>query len=227
MATLPINTQNQDYLSSLQKTTDAKKNAPNQQLDQTDFLRLLTTQLANQDPNKPMDPTNFVTDLTQMSQLESTNQMTSSMAAMTTSLQSMQVMQSASLIGKNVQAVGDLLSHQQDVTSDIKLDIKEPLTDVKVIIANDSGPIKEIFLDDQPIGEKVAQWNGIDDLGNVMPSADYKLTVYGTNPGGEIKIIDTIVPSRINSVGVNADGSASATLATGQIIGIDKIREIS
>jgi len=71
MATLPIDTQNQDYISSLQKTTDPKKNAPNQQLDQADFLRLLTTQLANQDPNKPMDPTNFVTDLTQMSQLES------------------------------------------------------------------------------------------------------------------------------------------------------------
>lgn len=227
MATLPIDTQNQDYISSLQKSTDPKKNAPNQQLDQADFLRLLTTQLANQDPNKPMDPTNFVTDLTQMSQLESTNKMNDAMQAMTTSLQSMQVMQSASLIGKNVQAVGDLLSHQQGVASNIKLDIKEPLTDVKVVISNDSGPVKELFLDDQPIGETVAKWDGVDDLGNTMPSADYKLTVYGTNPAGDIKTIDTIVPSRISSIGVNSDGSAQATLATGEIVKVDQIREIS
>lgn len=227
MATLPIDTQNKDFLSSLQTATDPKKNAPNQQLDQADFLRLLTTQLANQDPNKPMDPTNFVTDLTQMSQLESSNRMNESMLAMTTSLQSMQVMQSASLIGKNVQAVGDLLSHQQGVTSDIKLDLKEPLTDVKVVISNDSGPVKEIFLDDLPAGEKVAKWDGIDKLGNPMPSADYQLTVYGTNPNGDIKIIDTIVPSRINSIGINADGSARATLATGEIVKVDQIREIS
>lgn len=227
MATLPIDTQNQDYISSLQQATDPKKSAPNQQLDQADFLRLLTTQLANQDPNKPMDPTNFVTDLTQMSQLESTNKMNDAMQAMTTSLQSMQVMQSASLIGKNVQAVGDLLSHQQGTTSDIKLDIKEPLTDVKVVISNDSGPVKEIFLDDQPIGEKVAQWDGIDKLGNDMPSDDYQLTVYGTSKDGDIKTIDTIVPSRINSIGVGSDGSARATLATGEIVNVDQIREIS
>ncbi|NCN44115.1 MAG: flagellar hook capping protein [Piscirickettsiaceae bacterium CG_4_9_14_3_um_filter_43_564] len=227
MATLPIDTQNQDYISSLQKTTDPKKNAPNQQLDQADFLRLLTTQLANQDPNKPMDPTNFVTDLTQMSQLESTNKMNESMLAMTNSLQSMQVMQSASLIGKNVQAVGDLLSHQQGTISDIKLDLKESLTDVNVVISNDSGPVQELFLDDLPAGEKIAQWDGIDKLGNVMPSDDYKLTVYGTNPSGDIKTIDTIVPSRINSIGINSDGSARATLATGEIVNVDEIREIS
>jgi len=227
MATLPIDTQNQDYISSLQKTTDPKKNAPNQQLDQADFLRLLTTQLANQDPNKPMDPTNFVTDLTQMSQLESTNKMNESMLAMTNSLQSMQVMQSASLIGKNVQAVGDLLSHQQGTISDIKLDLKESLTDVNVVISNDSGPVQELFLDDLPAGEKIAQWDGIDKLGNVMPSDDYKLSVYGTNPSGDIKTIDTIVPSRINSIGINSDGSARATLATGEIVNVDEIREIS
>jgi len=227
MATLPIDTQNQDYISSLQKTTDPKKNAPNQQLDQADFLRLLTTQLANQDPNKPMDPTNFVTDLTQMSHLESTNKMNESMLAMTNSLQSMQVMQSASLIGKNVQAVGDLLSHQQGTISDIKLDLKESLTDVNVVISNDSGPVQELFLDDLPAGEKIAQWDGIDKLGNVMPSDDYKLTVYGTNPSGDIKTIDTIVPSRINSIGINSDGSARATLATGEIVNVDEIREIS
>jgi len=153
--------------------------------------------------------------------------MNESMLAMTNSLQSMQVMQSASLIGKNVQAVGDLLSHQQGTISDIKLDLKESLTDVNVVISNDSGPVQELFLDDLPAGEKIAQWDGIDKLGNVMPSDDYKLTVYGTNPSGDIKTIDTIVPSRINSIGINSDGSARATLATGEIVNVDEIREIS
>lgn len=48
--------------SASQKTT-------NDQLDQSDFLRLLSTQLQNQDPTKPLDGQEFTAQLAQFSTL--------------------------------------------------------------------------------------------------------------------------------------------------------------
>ena len=45
-------------------TTAAKSNTA---LDQSDFLRLMTEQLKNQDPTKPVDNSEYVTQLAQLS----------------------------------------------------------------------------------------------------------------------------------------------------------------
>src|SRR6202167_5561383 len=48
--------------------------------DQNMFLQLLVAQLQNQDPTQPMDSTTFVTQLAQFQQLESTNNMATSVS---------------------------------------------------------------------------------------------------------------------------------------------------
>jgi flagellar basal-body rod modification protein FlgD len=228
MAQLPISSeQNTDYVKAMQQASNANRNAPEKELGQADFLRLLTTQLQNQDPNKPMDPTNFVTDLTQMSQLEATNKMNSSMQAMTAGFQSMQVMQSASLIGKNVQAEGDQLSHQEGQNSQIRMELDQPLEDVTIVITDKNGPVRELFQDDLNAGEKTVDWDGKDSAGNPMPSGEYTLTVYGADEEGELQSIDTIVPSQVRSISLSDEGTMKATLATGERVDLNKIREIS
>ncbi|WP_019894316.1 flagellar hook assembly protein FlgD [Hydrogenovibrio halophilus] len=227
MATLPISSDNTDYMQAMQQAGNTNKAAPKDELGQADFLRLLTTQLQNQDPNKPMDPTNFVTDLTQMSQLESTNKMNSSMQAMTAGLQSMQVMQSASLIGKNVQVNADQMTHTQGEPSQIRMELDQPLKDVTVVISDESGPVREIFMDDLNAGEANPIWDGNDEAGNPVASGEYKLTVYGMDDKDELQSIDTVVPSQVNSIAIGDDGAVTATLATGERVKMEKIREIS
>src|SRR5580704_8202721 len=48
--------------------------------DKNMFLQLLVEQLKNQDPTQPMDSTTFVTQLAQFQQLESTNNMATSIS---------------------------------------------------------------------------------------------------------------------------------------------------
>ena len=50
-------------------TSAASKKTSNDELDQSDFLRLLTTQLQNQDPTKPLDGQEFTAQLAQFSTL--------------------------------------------------------------------------------------------------------------------------------------------------------------
>jgi flagellar basal-body rod modification protein FlgD len=72
-----------------------------QQLGEDAFLKLLTTQLQNQDPLKPMDDTQSVAQLAQFSAVQSTNELKSSFASFQSNFA---VMQSAGLIGKTVAA---------------------------------------------------------------------------------------------------------------------------
>lgn len=216
-----------DYKQSLQGSSNPSASAPNKALGQADFLRLLTTQLMNQDPNKPMDPTNFVTDLTQMSQLEATTTMNQSVLAMTKGFQSLQTLQGASLIGKSVQAQGEKMSHTEGQSTPFRLEVDEPLSNVKVIITNQNGVVKEMDLGNLNKGEKNIDWDGKDEMGALAASGQYSLTVFGMDDAGELQSIKSIVPSQVKSVGVNPDGTMSLTLATGEKVALDSVREIS
>ncbi len=222
-----ITSGNADYLSAMQQNINPASSAPNKQMGQADFLRLLTTQMQNQDPSKPMDPTSFVTDLTQMSQLESTNTMNSSMLAMASSFQNMQTMQGASLIGKHVQVAGENFSHTQGQTSQFSLNTAVPLTDVKVVISDANGVVKELNVADMQAGDKTVDWNGLDNVDVSKGDGVYSLTAYGTNSDGKLQPIDTLVASKVNSVGINSNGSMTLTLATGEKVAMETVREIS
>lgn len=222
-----IASNNTDYIKAMQGASSGVKDDPSKKLGQADFLRLLTTQLQNQDPSKPMDPTNFVTDLTQMSQLDATTEMNTSIAAMANSFQSLQTMQAASLIGKNVQAVGEDFSHTAGSDSQFVLRTDQPLTDVKVLVTGENGIIKEMEYSSLGLEDKMVSWDGLNDVGVAQDSGVYSLTAYGTDPEGELVAIETVVGTRVNAVGVESDGKMTITLATGERVSMDAVREIS
>lgn len=87
-----------------------KSNAVNgrtagQQLGKDDFLKLLITQLSNQDPTNPMEDTQFIAQMAQFSSLEQMTNMNESFSKMASMLNSSQA---ADAIGRTVEIdVGD------------------------------------------------------------------------------------------------------------------------
>ena len=94
-AGLPI-----DQLIDKPKTTPPASNV-NNQLGADAFLKLLTTQLQNQNPLNPVDETQSVAQLAQFSSLQASTQLKDAFAAFQSNFS---VMQSAGLIGKTVSA---------------------------------------------------------------------------------------------------------------------------
>jgi flagellar basal-body rod modification protein FlgD len=73
--------------------------ANNNQLGQDAFLKLLTTELANQDPLQPMDDTQSVTQLAQFSALQSQTNLATSFQTFQSNFG---VLQASSLLGRSV-----------------------------------------------------------------------------------------------------------------------------
>ena len=79
--------------------TGTTTTAPKQQLNQDDFLKLLTTQLSNQDPLKPMDDTQFIAQMAQFSALQQATTLTKDFEAFSSA---QQITSAQNLLGRTV-----------------------------------------------------------------------------------------------------------------------------
>ncbi|MBV8298788.1 MAG: flagellar hook capping protein [Candidatus Eremiobacteraeota bacterium] len=110
---LPIN-----QLITNPQTTTPPTSTLNSQLGQDAFLKLLTTQLQNQDPLNPMDQTQSIAQLAQFSSLQATTELKDAFASFQSNFS---VMQSAGLIGKTVSAQStDASGNVTTVTGTVK-----------------------------------------------------------------------------------------------------------
>ncbi len=91
------------------KATDSAKEASDR------FLKLLVTQLKNQDPLNPTDNAQMTSQMAQISTVSGIEKLNTTVAGLNTQFVQMQMMQGASLVGKDVILKGDKLSVKQGV----------------------------------------------------------------------------------------------------------------
>src|SRR5579871_2998028 len=114
-------------------TSTSSNSVPvNMQIDQTDFLQLITAQLQDQNPLQPTDPTEFVSQLEGMSEV-------SSLQSMQTSYQASQVMNGAALLGQSVLAPGSTATLASGGTLSGAVTAPAGATNLTVSISNSSG----------------------------------------------------------------------------------------
>ncbi|UCZ51721.1 flagellar hook assembly protein FlgD [Bacillus shivajii] len=88
------------YLQDYQKRKQASGNAD---LDKDAFLKILMTQLQNQDPMNPMEDKEFIAQMAQFSSLEQMTNMSEAMQKLVNQQQHDQFVSHSELIGKNVE----------------------------------------------------------------------------------------------------------------------------
>ncbi len=88
-----VNLQNSKNIAEAGKTTSSE-------LGKDDFLKLLITQLSNQDPTSPMENTEFIAQMAQFSSLE---QMTNMASSFTELANMLTASEASSVIGRTVE----------------------------------------------------------------------------------------------------------------------------
>src|SRR5690625_333077 len=88
--------------SSLYLSNQPKNRAPNPNLGKDEFIKILMTQLQNQDPLNPMEDKEFISQMATFSQLEQTMNMASSIDTLVENQLVSPVIQYSHMIGKEV-----------------------------------------------------------------------------------------------------------------------------
>ncbi len=157
----------------------------NSSLDQSDFLKLLTTQLSNQDPSSPVDNNQMVGTMSQLSIVDNLSTITKGMDNMVNAISSSSVLSATSLVGRSVLADTSkcFFDGQNAITAQI--DAGDGATDVKISITDANGSEVASYEAAAIDGKIDFSWDGLknEETGETYPSGSY--TIHATALQGE------------------------------------------
>ena len=172
----------------------------NQQITESGFLTLISTQLKEQDPMNPTDPTQFVTQIEGLSQVSSLQSLQTSMNSLTTSMQSTQLLNGSLLLGQTVLAPGSSGTIANGGTLAAAVNAPTGATSLQVSITDANGNMVNSFaVAPQSSGMTNFQWNGTTSSGAAAPAGTYNVNVSAVI-GNKPQLVNTLIQSTVNSV---------------------------
>jgi flagellar basal-body rod modification protein FlgD len=165
----------------------------NMQINQTDFLKIITAQLQSQNPLSPTDPTQFVTQLEGMSEV-------SSMQNMQASMQANSIMNGTTLIGHSVLAQGTQAVLASGGTLGGAVNAPAGASNLTVTITDSSGNfVNSMNVTPAQSGLTSFVWNGTTSTGAAAPAGTYSIAVNAMVKGSS-QAVTPMVVNKVNSV---------------------------
>jgi flagellar basal-body rod modification protein FlgD len=191
------------------------------------FLKLLTTQLKNQDPLSPTDTTQMTSQITQMTGVEQqlvTNDLLTALVGMNTSGG---ISDAVNLMGKQVTAETDK-SVLKDNSAAWTYNQGRSATSVKVEVIDKYGKtIRTALPEDMSTGDHTFTWDGKSDDGTLQPAGGaYTIKVTATDGNGSAITttskgrIDGIVTKVTNESGQNMVWIGDTKVPIDSVIGV-------
>jgi flagellar basal-body rod modification protein FlgD len=169
------------------------------------FLKLLVTQLQNQDPLNPMDNAQITSQMAQINTVTGIERLNTGLQGLTAQFMQMQALQGASLVGRDVTVAGDRLA-AVDGGAQGGFALDGPADAVRVEILNPAGVVVDtVSLGALGSGRHGFEWpaTGVDD-----PSG-HRFRVAATLGAAPV----TAMPLMLDRVkAVSVDGSAGLML---------------
>ncbi|MET3665298.1 flagellar hook assembly protein FlgD [Caulobacter sp. 1776] len=212
----------QNTSSILDKINNSRTSLSN---NKETFLKLLTTQLKNQDPLSPTDTTQMTQQITSMTGVEQqlvTNDLLAALVGMNTGTG---LSEGVSMIGKQVTATA-ANSTLKDKQATFSWSQPGASTSLTVEVKNAAGKVvRTLTPEDQKSGNHQITWDGKDDSGAQLPDGGV-YTIAVTAKGGdgkELKVTD--IKGRVEGVVTGVDNASGQTmvLIDGQSISIDNV----
>jgi len=197
--------------------TPTKAATDSVQADADKFMKLLITQLQNQDPLNPMDNAAMTSQLAQLSTVTGINKVNATLESLRADQADTAAMGALNLIGKGVLVEGKgikLTTNTDDkgvttTSSVFGIDLAQPATTVDIAIIDKAGKtVRSMALPaNAQIGTYPITWDGtMDDKTTVAPAGDYTFKVTAKSDGKEITGATPLQLAAVASVSTGSGG---------------------
>ena len=196
---LPAELQHLALKQPEQKTADGE-------LGQDDFLELMLTQLQHQDPLNPADSNEFTSQLAQLSTATGIEDLNTSFATLSSSLQSSQALQASTMVGSTVLVPSEQaeLTAGNQVTG--KVFSEGSAANLVLNISDATGQtVKTINLGTQETGLIDYTWDGLNNNGEPVPAGVYKIEAASIVDGDAVAQT-VLVNAKVESVSLISGG---------------------
>jgi flagellar basal-body rod modification protein FlgD len=202
---------------------DSKRN----ELEQEDFLMLMTTQLKNQDPLKPADNAEFMSQLAQFGAVEGIAGLKTEIQNLAGSLVSNQTFQAAGMLGREVLVPATQGVLEQGGVIEGAVELPYAVSSLNIGIYDPGGQlVRNINLDGQSPGMVSFDWDGLATDGAAVPPGRYEIRAEAIS-GGINEAYDVLVADKVQSVSLPAAGRAlTMELAGLGTVDFSQIRQI-
>jgi flagellar basal-body rod modification protein FlgD len=175
------------------------------QLGQAEFLELMIAQLRNQDPFKAMDPSQFLGQLAQFGTVTGIQDMQAAFTSLSDAMRSSQVLDGASMVGRDVLVPSDMVTLHADGTVKGSIDVPKGLTGLTVNIRDSAGALVRRMTLPTDSGNHEFTWDGLRDDGTRAAAGDYDIEAIGSLDG-QSGSLEMLFSSRVNSVTIDSSG---------------------
>ena len=209
MSTSVITNNNYNVTPAASKNSAASTTSatdPNSVAAQQDtFLKLLVTQMQNQDPLNPMDNSQMTSQIAQLNTVQGINKLNTTVAALQTQLQASQNLQSTSFIGRTVLAPSSSISLENG-SAQMGVDLASASDSTMVQIKDASGNVVRTFgIGSGVAGTNQITWDGKNDAGQTMPDGNYKFSVTASANNSQVQA-SLLSYGLVNSVSMSSTG---------------------
>lgn len=197
-------------IAQTQQGSTPTTQAESKTLGKNDFLKLLVTQMKNQDPINPMDGTKFASQLAQFNSVEQLINLNSGIDALAQSQQQLNSgisnTMAASLTGKKVRALSSKVGLTAGEDTTIHFELQDVATDAKIVISDAEGnTVRTEELGKLGAGKHEWTWDGTSDAGNEAPEGVYSIEIQAHNKEADVQAL-TFIEGTAQKVRYSANG---------------------
>ena len=188
------------------------------------FLKLLVTQMKNQDPLNPMDNAEVTSQMAQLSTVTGIDKLNATVQSLSSSMLASQSLQAVSMIGHPVLVTGDgvELGNGHGFAA---VELAQPADQLTLSINDASGrSVRTLQLGAQDSGIVQMTWDGLTDSGTTAPDGRYTISAV-SELGGQKSATATLEYGLVNSVAQSQNG---VTVNVGKLgdVSLNAIKQI-
>lgn len=185
------------------------------------FLRLLTTQLQNQDPLSPMDSNEFTNQLVQFSQVEQQINTNEKLNSLLTLQQTSSISSALGYVGLNAFYEGNTFPYDGEGQAYVEIQLDSVPKDAKLTLLDSKGnKVLSVPLE-KDTSTQTYQWDGTDENGNEMPAGNYTVRIDAYDSEDDPVNGDVRVNGRV--AGIETEDGQVYLMIGSQSISLDKV----